>query len=69
MGEELDAASWDAMQRVLPAISWRTSRNGTIVGVAYKNETTIPYTRSAGRYYVAAFAGRLRLEDLARRMA
>ena len=65
MGEE---TSWDAMQRVLPAVGWRTSRNGALIGVAYKADTTIAYSRHGDRYFVAAFDGRLRLDDLARRM-
>jgi|RhiMetdeSRZDD1v2_1073273.scaffolds.fasta_scaffold501127_3 hypothetical protein len=68
MGEEIDAASWDAMQSVLPAVGWRTCRNGMMVGVAYKASTTMAYTRHGDRYFVAAFDGRLWLDDLARRM-
>ena len=38
--EEIDQASWFAMQRVLAAVVWKTI-GGVMVGTGYRRETTV----------------------------
>jgi len=65
--EEIDQASWFAMQRVLAAVVWKTI-GGVMVGTGYRRETTVAYVRSGGRFYVGALPCRVDLEEVAKRV-